>query len=319
MMASFTLRQLELFCAVPDHPTLGAAAAALHMSESGLSHAITELERTVGEQLCVRRKARGVQLTPAGLFFAAHARALLADADELASRLAAERGDLLGPLSIGCYEGISTTILPPVLDGFALNHPRVEITVHTGTDDELLPMLRSGQLDIAITYDMSLTGEFRSRRIYDTEVLVVLSEHHPMSTADVVTLQDLESEPFILLDTAPSAANTARVFEEAGIVPPTALAVPNLELVRVLVARGLGYSLLMWRPNYSMTTLEGRAVVMRPLEPQTGVSCVVGVWPKHATLSRRADALLAYLADELGHAAVAATSAGGETLQSSIE
>ncbi|KQU38456.1 MULTISPECIES: LysR family transcriptional regulator [unclassified Rhodococcus (in: high G+C Gram-positive bacteria)] len=299
-MASFTLRQLELFCAIPDHPTLGAAAAALHMSESGLSHAITELERIVGEQLCVRRKARGVQLTPAGQFFATHARALLADADELVSRLAAERGELVGPLSIGCYEGISTTILPAVLDGFASAHPRVDVSVHTGHDDELLPMLNAGRLDVAITYDMSLTDEFRSRRIYDTEVLAVLPERHPLAGAEAVDLSELAADPFVLLDTTPSAANTRRVFDEHGMVPRTVLAVPNLELVRVLVSRGLGYSLLMWRPNYSMTTLEGGSVVMLPLSPRTGLSSVVGVWPKHATLGRRADALLTRLGRDLG-------------------
>jgi DNA-binding transcriptional LysR family regulator len=301
-MSSFTLRQLELFCALPDHPTLGAAAAALHMSESGLSHAITELERTVGEQLCVRRKARGVQLTPAGQFFAAHAKTLLADADELVSRLAAERGELVGPLKLGCYTGFSTTILPPILDGFATAHPKVDIGVHTGTDDEVLPLLQSGQLDVAITYDMSLTDDFHSRRIYATEVLVVLPELHPLAGSEAIDLNDLASEPFILLDTTPSAANTRRIFDERGVVPQTKLVVPNLELVRVLVGRGLGYSLLMWRPNYSMTTLEGQSVVMRPLLPQAGVSAVVGVWPRHATLSRRADALLSHLADELGEA-----------------
>ncbi|MFD8098480.1 LysR family transcriptional regulator [Nocardia fluminea] len=300
MMPSFTLRQLELFCALPDHSTLGAAAAALHMSESGLSHAISELERTVGEQLCVRRKARGVQLTPAGQFFAVHAKALLADAEELVSRLAAERGELVGPLKLGCYTGFSTTVLPPILDGFATAHPKVVIGVHTGTDDEILPLLQSGQLDVAITYDFSLSDEFHQRRIYATEVLVVLPEHHPLAGSAAVDLAALAEEPFILLDTTPSAANTRRIFAEKGIVPQTKLVVPNLELVRVLVGRGLGYSLLMWRPNYSMTNLEGRVVVMRPLQPQAGVAAVVGAWPRHLTLSRRADALLSHLAAELG-------------------
>lgn len=74
---------------------------------------------------------------------------------------------------------------------------------------------------------------------------------------------------------------------------------PNLEPARVLVGRGLGYSLLMWRPNYSATTLEGREVVMRPLRPKAGATTVVAVWPHHTTLSRRAVALLDHLVDSL--------------------
>lgn len=299
-MSSFTLRQLELFCAVPDHPTLGAAAAALHISESGLSHAITELERTVGEQLCVRRKARGVRLTPAGRFFAARAKMLLADADELVGRLGAEGGKLVGPLELGCYSGLSATVLPAVMDQFASAHPDVDIGVHTGTDDEILPLLLSGRLDVAITYDMSLTDEFHRRRIYGTEIQAVLPEDHPLAGSSSVDLADLASEPFVLLDTTPSATHTMQIFADRGMVPLTKFVVPNLELVRILVGRGLGYSLLMWRPNYSTTTLEGAAVVMRPLRPQAGVADVVGAWPRHATLSRRADALLAHLGAELG-------------------
>lgn len=65
-MADSTLRRLELFAALPNHATLSAAAASLHISESALSQAITGLEKSEGEQLCVRRKAHGLQLTPAG-------------------------------------------------------------------------------------------------------------------------------------------------------------------------------------------------------------------------------------------------------------
>ncbi len=69
-MPKFTFRQLELFAALPDYPTLGSAARQLHISESALSHAISELEAAVGEQLCIRKKAKGMYLTPTGRHFA---------------------------------------------------------------------------------------------------------------------------------------------------------------------------------------------------------------------------------------------------------
>lgn len=298
-MPSFTLRQLELFAALPQHPTLSSAAAALHISESALSHAVSELEKTVGEQLCVRRKARGLQLTPAGLFFAERARMLVSDADELVSQLAAERGELTGPIKIGCYTGLATTVLPPVLDGFVRAHPKVEISVEIGADDELLPALFSGELDVAIAYDMFLPDGLTSRAIYETEVLAVLPEDHRLVDQEAIDLADLAPEPFVLLETAPSTANTRRIFAERELSPNVRVAVPNLELVRVLVARGVGYSLLMWRPNYSTTTSEGRHVVTRPLKPRAGATSVVAVWPEQMMLSARAAALLDYVSHTL--------------------
>lgn len=298
-MARFTLRQLELFLELTEHTTLSAAASAAHISESGLSQAISELERVVGEQLCVRRRSRGFQLTPAGQLLAEHARTFVASADELVSRVAGVNGTLMGRVALGCYAGFSTTLLPPVLDGFAAAHPLVEIVLTVGSDDELIPLLMNGRLDTAIVYDMYLPDDLNRWPIYETEVFAVLPEGHRLASQSTVNLADLKDEPFILLDTAPSAANTRRVFAEQGFEPAVRIAVPNLELVRVLVGRSLGYSLLMWRPGFSGVTSEGSSVVMRPLEPQAGLSSVVGVWPRQMTLSRRASAMLAHLEADL--------------------
>jgi len=299
-MPRFTLRQLELFAALPDYSTVSAAAADLHISESALSHSISELEKVVGEQLCVRRKARGLQLTPAGVFFAQRARSLIANADELISELSAQRGELSGPVKIGCYSGFAATVLPPVLDGFARAHPKIDIGVTIGTDDELWPALSSGLIDVAIVYDMFVPEGLHHRPVYRTEVLAVLPEGHPLAGEGAVDLADLAAEPLVLLDTAPSASNTLRMFTERGLTPNIVLRVPNLELVRVLVARGVGYSLQMWRPNYSATTLEGSSVVMKPLRPQAGVTCVIAAWPEQMILSARTTALLDYLETSLG-------------------
>lgn len=301
-MAGFTFRQLELFTALPEHSTLSAAALALHISESALSNAVSELEKAVGEQLCVRRKGRGLQLTPAGQFFAERAQRIVHEADELVSQLAAERGELVGPVKIGCYAGFASTVLPPILDGFASAHPGVELSVTIGTDDELMPALFAGMIDVALAYDMFLPDGLSKRSIYTTEVLAVMSEDHRLAHERSVDLADLAPEPFVMLDTEPSAANSHRIFAERGLQANLRLSVPDLELVRVLVGRGVGYSLLMWRPNYSMTTLEGRRVVMRPLAPRAGATSVLAAWPQQMTLSSRAEATLDYLVDNLAQA-----------------
>lgn len=170
----------------------------------------------------------------------------------------------------GCFTAFASTVLPPVLDGFARAHPRVEVAITVGTDDELLPAVTAGRLDVAIVYDMFVTEGLAKRAVYRTEILAVLPPDHRLAGAESIDLAEIADEPLILLDTAPSATPTPQIFAERGLEPTTRVAVPSLELVRVLVARGLGYSLLMWRPNYSMTALEGRPVVMRPLRPPAG-------------------------------------------------
>jgi len=293
---NFTLRQLELFAALPDHPTLAAAASALHISESALSHAVTELERGVGEQLCIRRKARGLSLTPAGQHFAARARQLLREAAELSNELSNARGRLRGPVTLGCYTGLATNVIPPVMEGFPAEHPHVAISVVVGADDDLLPALHTGRLDVAIVYDMLLPPGLHQQVIYETEVMAVLPADHRLAREQSVALADLAPEPLIMLDSTPSTANTHRVFREAGLTPNLFAAVPMIELVRALVGRGLGYSLLMSRPNSVDITADGRRIVTRPLHPATGRTTVVAVWPENITLTLRTQAVIDHMA-----------------------
>jgi DNA-binding transcriptional LysR family regulator len=295
----FTLRQLELFAALPEFPTLSAAASSLHISESALSHAITELEKAVGEQLCVRRKARGLQLTPAGQFFAQRARGLLNDAGELVSELSGLQGRLRGPVKLGCYTGLATNVLPPVLEGFPTEHPDVNIGVTVGTDDELLPALHAGLLDVAIVYNMLLPPGLQQQTIYETEVMAILPQDHPLAAEEAVDLADLAPEPLIMLESTPSTANTHRMFNERGLTPRLLTALPVIELVRALVGRGLGYSLLMSRPNSTDMTSEGRRIAFRPLKPRAGLTTVVAVWPEQMKLTPRAKALINYAARQM--------------------
>jgi len=295
-MADFTLRQLELFAALPDYPTLSAAAAALHISEPALSQAITALEKSVAEQLCVRRKAKGLQLTPAGQFFAGRARRLLKEAGELSSELAGLHGRLRGPVKLGCYTGLASNVLPPVLEGFPALHPEVDLGIEVGSQDDLLSALEAGRLDAAVVYDMQLPPGLQHRNIYDTEVVAVLAAGHRLAGEAAVDLAELAPEPLIMLESTPSTANTHLMFAERGLAPNLLMAVPLIELVRALVGRGLGYSLLMSRPNAQERSTEGRAVVARPLAPRSGLTSVLAVWPEQVALSPRAAAVLDYAA-----------------------
>ncbi len=291
-LIKFTFRQLELFVALADFPTLSEAAASLHFSESALSQAITRLETAVGEQLCVRRKSRGLHLTAAGEHFAVRARALLNDAQILLAEMGGSAGELAGPVRLGCFASFAASVLPAILDGFPKRHPGVTVEVVVGTHDELLPALESGRLDLAIVYDMELPPGFARRAIYETELQAVLPAGHPLARQETVDLAQLAAEPLIMYDSSPSTANTYRVFTDRGLRPRVAAHMPQIILVQALVARGLGYGLLMSRPNWAPVSLEGLPVAVRPLDPPATRTAMVGIWPDHLQLSPRAQALL---------------------------
>jgi DNA-binding transcriptional LysR family regulator len=298
-MAEVSLRQLELFAALPNFTTLSAAAAHLHISESALSQAVTSLEHAVGEQLCVRRKARGLTLTATGQQFARQARQIVADTQELV--LGAGRGqELRGPVKLGCYSTFATNVVPELLEGFPKRHPGVHIEIMVGTNEELLSALEAGRLDVALVYDVSLPIGYRRRKIYGTELEVHLHPDHPLASADTLDLPDLADEPYIQFDATPGTVNVTDAFAARGLEPTIAARVTEIGLVKALVGRGLGYGLLMSRPHALPMSLEGRPVVIRPLDPPVTVSHVVGIWPEDMNLTPRASALLDFAQEKLG-------------------
>jgi DNA-binding transcriptional LysR family regulator len=298
-MADVSLRQLELFAALPNFTTLSAAAAHLHISESALSQAVTGLESAVGEQLCVRRKARGLTLTPTGQQFAKQARRIVADTQELV--LGARQGqELRGPLMLGSSLSFATSVVPELLEGFPRRHPGVHIEIMVATNEELFSALEAGRLDVALVYNVALPVGYRRRKIYATELEVHLHPDHPLAAASTVDLADLANEPHIQYDTTPGIRNIADAFAARGLEPKIEARVTQIGLVDALVGRGLGYGLLMSRPNAVAMSSEGRPFVIRPLDPPVTISHVVGIWPEDMNLAPRASALLDFAVEKLG-------------------
>ncbi|WP_010145744.1 LysR family transcriptional regulator [Citricoccus sp. CH26A] len=91
----FTLRQLELFVAAAEHGSFAAAAQSAYVTPNAVSQAVTELEGVLGVVLAVRRRARGLTLTPAGTHLLDGARALLRQATDL--RLSVGEGRVRRP------------------------------------------------------------------------------------------------------------------------------------------------------------------------------------------------------------------------------
>lgn len=298
-MPDVSLRQLELFAALPNFTTLSAAAADLHISESALSQAVTNLENLVGEQLCVRRKARGLTLTPTGQQFAERARRIVADTQELV--LGAREGrELRGPVQLGCYASFAPNVVPELLEGFPRRHPGVSLQVTVGTNEELLAALDAGRLDVALVFDVSLPVGYRRRRIYPTQLEVHLHPGHPLANADAVDLAQLAPHPYVFYDAAPGTRNVTDAFAARGLEPTIVTRVTQIALVEALVGRGLGYGLLMSRPNILSRTNEGREIVIRPLDPPVTRTHVVGLWPADMELTSRASALLNFAVEKFG-------------------
>ena len=91
----FTLKQLQYFAATARTGQVSLAAAESNVSQSAMTSAIAELERTL-DTLLFERSRHGVTLTHEGHLFLQHAQAVLEAAGDAARHPFRERSDVAG-------------------------------------------------------------------------------------------------------------------------------------------------------------------------------------------------------------------------------
>jgi DNA-binding transcriptional LysR family regulator len=288
-----SLRQLAHFVAVADAGSISGAAQRLYMSPSAVSGSIAELERALGADLLIRRRGRGVALTPTGALTLTKARALLDEAAELSYVARGAGTELVGPLAVGCFVTLAPTVLPRLIVEFEELHPQVTFDFAEGSQDDLQDALMAGELDVAVLYDMDLTAPLEHIVLYEPRAYALFGEGNPLAAKETVTLEELVEQPLVLFDTSPSTSYAMSLFERRGLQPRIRSTTHSFELTRSMVARDPHlYAVLVQRPR-NRFSYEGLPIVEREVSPPLPPCPVVLAWPRGARLSPRAEALMA--------------------------
>ncbi len=148
-MRNLNLDQLQTFIAIADLGTFAAAAHALHLAPPTVNLHIKELESRMQAELLIRGR-RQVELTPAGQALVEEGRKLLAASDELIDLVRRRASGLEGLVKVGVSAGVSTRLLPRMLDALSQRSPGVEVKLEAVGSAEAMQRLRAGTLDIGV-------------------------------------------------------------------------------------------------------------------------------------------------------------------------
>ncbi|NNN36284.1 LysR family transcriptional regulator [Streptomyces sp. S3(2020)] len=239
------LRQLEYFVAVAEEQNFTRAAGRLHISQSGVSAQIRQLERELGAEL-FDRSARTVTLTTAGKAALEHARAALAAAGAVGQAVGEVTGLIRGRLTVGMVIGCTLTPLFDALAAFHRAHPGVEISLLEDSSDRLVEGVRTGAVDLALIGAAATTPEgLDALTIISERLVVAVPTGHPLAKRQRVTLRDLVAHPIVCM---PPGTGLRTVFEHACAVqnlrPTIALQASAADAIADLAARGLGVAIL---------------------------------------------------------------------------
>lgn len=261
---AYTLRQLRYAVAVARNGSITGAAKEVSISQPAISAALKDLENEFGISIFLRQPAHRILLTPAGQRFIRHARRLLEYVDEFESEAQGLSHRLDGSIEVGCFLPTAPFIMPMILAAMEKRYPGINVHIHEGNLGELNEGIRSGPIEVALMYDMHPDRQIQFEKLIEAKPYVLLSAHDPLAKNDRVRLKDLHGKEMVLFD----LPITQDFFQNVATADGSPLRIghrtKSYEMLRSLVALGMGYAILIMNPHTDRA-YDGNKLVSRPI------------------------------------------------------
>jgi DNA-binding transcriptional LysR family regulator len=240
------VRQLELFLAVMESPSMTRAAEKIHLSPGAVSLQLHNLAGELRTDLFVRNGKRLVP-TPAAVRLAEHAKSVVRMMQRIQQDFDSDLSKDSRPFQFAT--GVTTLIyqLGRPLRQLRKEYPHTEIGVTVSVTEEIIAGLRDRRFDLGlISLPVSEDG-LRIIPLFDEELLIVRpsAKHRNASRVKTILASELGNAPFLLY---PKSSNVRlvidRFFEEMRVTPRVVMEADDTEAIKRLVESGFGYSIL---------------------------------------------------------------------------
>jgi DNA-binding transcriptional LysR family regulator len=201
------------------------------------------LEREVGMPL-LERSGRSVRLTTAGERLVAHTERVLAVLEEAQADIDEVAKGVAGKLNTCAFPTAARALLVPALTRLREINPRLQVTLTDLEPEESIPALKTGQLDLVLTYEFDHLPEpedpgVERHQLMTEPMFVALPTGHPRA-AGPVSISDLKDEQWIVgRDGSTFLEVQIRVANEAGFQPKVDLQSNDYQVILAAVAAGV--------------------------------------------------------------------------------
>jgi DNA-binding transcriptional LysR family regulator len=288
--------ELQVFVSVIDCGSITAAAEALQQTVSGVSRALTRLEKKLDATL-VRRTTRRLQLTDEGELFLTRARLILAAMDDAEESIARHRERPAGRLRVDAASPYMLHCIVPHVKAFAALYPDITLEL---TSNERIVDLMEQRVDIAIRLGALQDSTLHARSLGSTRWRVLASPAYLAEHGEPRDVDELLRHRLIGF-TAPESLNDWPLRNDrAGtfVTIAPAVAASSGETIRQLAINDGGIACL----SEFMTTADIRAGRLRAIldDALEDVRLPINaVYYQSASMAGRARAFLDFLAAKL--------------------
>jgi len=221
---------------------LTEAAKALHTSQPGVSKAIIELEDELGIEIFSRHGKRLKRVTEPGQEVIKSINLIMREVGNL-KRIGEQHclGDS-GTLSIATTHTQARYVLPEPVAKLRKAFPKVNVSQHQGSPDQVARMLIDEVADIGMaTESIANYPELVTLPCYEWQHVLVLPNGHRLCGKEHITLEDIATEPLITYH--PSYTGRTRIdhaFANRKLAPHIVLEAIDSDVIKTYVRLGLG-------------------------------------------------------------------------------
>lgn len=225
---------------------LTEAAKALHASQPGVSKAIIELEEELGVEIFARHGKRLKRVTEPGQHVLKSIELIMREVGNLKRIGEQFSAQDSGTLSMATTHTQARYVLPTPVARLREAYPKVNISLHQGSPDQVARMLIDEVAEIGIaTESLADYAELVTLPCYEWQHVLVLPAEHALAAKTRIALEDLAELPIVTYH--PSFTGRTRIdqaFANRKLTPRIALEAIDSDVIKTYVQLGLGVGIV---------------------------------------------------------------------------
>jgi LysR family cys regulon transcriptional activator len=232
--------------AVRRNLNLTETARALHTSQPGVSKAIIELEEELGVEIFARHGKRLKRVTEPGQHVLKSIELIMREVGNLKRIGEQFSAQDSGTLSIATTHTQARYVLPQPVARLREAFPKVNVSLHQGSPDQVARMLIDEVAEIGIaTESLDHYDELITLPCYEWQHMLVMPANHPLARQSNITLEELAEQPLITYH--PSFTGRTKIdeaFAAKRLHPRIALEAIDSDVIKTYVRLGLGVGIV---------------------------------------------------------------------------
>jgi molybdate transport repressor ModE-like protein len=276
-------KRLLILRVVAQLGSISGAARSLGWTPPAVSQHLAALENSLGVPLIIRHRS-GVELTRAAKILVDHADVIARELDAALEEIHALDRRQRGAVRLGCFATSLVGLIPAVLKDLGPeDSAKVEVSIAEASPRDAVPLLQSGQLDVAIVYDFEdpqgqadietllnpLPPDLAARDIGGDGIVVIMSSDHPAAGRREVALADLAESSWIT-GCPHCRAHVERCCAAAGFTPHVTHQTHDSYVIKALIASDPTAMTVSAAPAMTVGSYTAPDFVVRDVAEMTG-------------------------------------------------